>query len=101
MKPFKLKLAATFTALILLSAGQLASAFYDPCLGRWVNRDPLGESGFDVIRAHSSSVLIDDHNLHRLVSNNPINNNDYMGLAAVPSGTCSGATPLNNNSAEC
>jgi RHS repeat-associated protein len=100
MKPNK-QLTSSLTLVILLAATHLASAFYDPSLGRWLNRDPIGDSGFDAIRAHASSLLVDDHNRHRFVSNNPINNNDYLGLAAVPAGTCSGATPLNNDSAEC
>jgi RHS repeat-associated protein len=40
--------------------------FYDPTLGRWINRDPLGEKG--------------DINLYRAVQNNPVNNVDPWGL---------------------
>ena len=32
------------TLLALLSVGQMASAYYDPGVQRWINRDPLGES---------------------------------------------------------
>jgi hypothetical protein len=30
---------------ILLTATYTASAFYDPTIGRWINRDPIGERG--------------------------------------------------------
>ena len=33
------------TLLALLSAPHLASAFYDPGVQRWINRDPIAESG--------------------------------------------------------
>jgi len=100
MKPNKHKLTPTLALFLFLSAAQIVSAFYDPALGRWLNRDPIGDSGFDAIREHPTSLLVDNLNRHRFVSNNPINNNDYLGLA-VPAGTCSGATPLNNDSTEC
>lgn len=36
-----------FVALLgLLSAPHLTSAYYDPGLQRWINRDAIGESGF-------------------------------------------------------
>jgi RHS repeat-associated protein len=101
MKLIKNKFTSSLIISVFLCAAQLVSAFYDPSLGRWINRDPIGDSGFDAIREQATSLLVDNLNRHRLVSNNPVNNIDYMGLAAVPSGTCSGATPLNNNSAEC
>jgi uncharacterized protein RhaS with RHS repeats len=33
------------TLLALLSAPDLASAYYDPGVQRWINRDPIGEWG--------------------------------------------------------
>ena len=39
------------TVLALLLAAPLASAYYDPSVQRWINRDPLGESGFEATRA--------------------------------------------------
>jgi RHS repeat-associated protein len=40
--------------------------FYDPSLGRFINRDPIGESG--------------GNNLYAFAGNNPVNRWDYLGL---------------------
>ena len=43
--------------------------FYSPSMGRWINRDPLGEAG--------------GVNLYAMVRNNPVNFVDFYGLARV------------------
>jgi RHS repeat-associated protein len=40
--------------------------FYSPYLGRWINRDPIGEAG--------------GMNMYAAMSNNPVNNVDPLGL---------------------
>ncbi|MBC9868968.1 MAG: hypothetical protein F7O42_14040, partial [Opitutae bacterium] len=40
--------------------------YYNPSLGRFINRDPIGEAG--------------GLNLYGFVGNNPVNYNDYLGL---------------------
>ena len=45
--------------------------YYSPDLGRWLNRDPLGESG--------------GFNLYAIAANNIINLIDYLGLGCDPS----------------
>jgi RHS repeat-associated protein len=45
MKTFIAKLTTSLALFLFLSAAQIASAFYDPSLGRWLNRDPIGEKG--------------------------------------------------------
>jgi len=55
-------------ALLLLSTLQL-SAFYDPNLQRWPNRDPLGEDG--------------GHNLYGYLRNSPVDAIDPFGEAEV------------------
>ena len=59
-----------FVSLMAYCAGLCnASAFYDPGTQRWLNRDPLGESG--------------GKNIFRFVGNNPIYNIDKYGLFVV------------------
>lgn len=53
------------TLLALLSAPHLASAYYDPGVQRWINRDPLGEKG--------------SRNASQFVANNPPNEMDPLG----------------------
>ena len=56
-----------FLALsLLLSTVQIASAFYDPNTQRWINRDPIGETG--------------GINLSGFVANNAISHYDAVGL---------------------
>ena len=71
------------------------SAFYDPCQQRWLNRDPIGELGFEVLRYHNSKPLrliallrrISGNNLYELVGNQPTDIYDAQGLApASPTG---------------
>ena len=37
--------------LFVLLTAQIASAYYSPSTGRWLSRDPMGEPGFEVLRA--------------------------------------------------
>ena len=43
--------------------------YYDAANGRWLNRDPIGESGGE--------------NLYGMVGNDPVNRWDYLGLADI------------------
>jgi hypothetical protein len=52
-----------------LLAPHLASAYYDPGLQRWINRDPIGEEG--------------GYHLLRFVNNAPVANTDAQGLFGV------------------
>jgi uncharacterized protein RhaS with RHS repeats len=54
------------TLLALLAAPHLASAYYDPGVQRWINRDPVEERG--------------GLNLYAFVVNNPIGRADSYGL---------------------
>lgn len=40
-------------ALFALLTAQIASAYYCPSTGRWLSRDPIGEPGFETLRAAS------------------------------------------------
>jgi RHS repeat-associated protein len=53
--------------------------FYVPLLGRWINRDPIGERG--------------GVNLYAFVNNATLNESDWHGLAAAPNETPPGVWP--------
>jgi hypothetical protein len=55
--------------LLLLCSIDSANAFYDSSMGRWINRDPIGEGG--------------GINLHQFVTNNPVNEVDAYGEAVI------------------
>ena len=69
MKPRKLKFASSLALLVFLCATQLASAFYDPSLGRWLTRDPIEER--------------DGNNLYAFVHSNPVTAIDSLGLSTL------------------
>ena len=48
--------------------------------GRWPNRDPLGEPGFETLRRGISFVTGDGPNLYAFTGNNPVCRYDYLGL---------------------
>jgi hypothetical protein len=77
----QMKRALWFLILLaLLSAPHLASAYYDPGVQRWMNRDPVQEWG--------------GPNVYTYVGNNPINAVDPYGLlTAVVIGGPSPASP--------
>jgi hypothetical protein len=90
------------TLLALLTTSHLASAYYDPGVQRWINRDPLGEPGFEVMRGPNNRpaaavrprVAPSGRNLYGLVRNHPLSHYDPFGLAERGPGTiaCQQAT---------
>jgi RHS repeat-associated protein len=84
MKPLKWNLTSSLILFALLSVTQLASAFYDPSLGRWLTRDPLGEPGFEAPRRRMGNALGDGPNSYAFVGQNPVSRLDALGLAPVP-----------------
>ncbi len=65
---------------VALTMAQAASAFYDANLGRWINRDPIGEPGFEKVARDLTGGRSDSLNLYAFVSNDPIDNVDPLGL---------------------
>lgn len=59
-----------FSILLFLSVIQQAAAVYDPTVGRWLSRDPIGEMGAD------------GTNLYGYVRNNPSRYIDSLGLSS-------------------
>jgi RHS repeat-associated protein len=52
--------------------------FYDPNLQRWLNRDPIGELGFRILRKKFD--YSDNQRLFTFVENNPVTIVDSLGL---------------------
>jgi hypothetical protein len=50
----KNKILQILFALIVVFATNQASAYYSPSTGRWLSRDPMGEPGFELLRASSA-----------------------------------------------
>src|SRR5438309_187219 len=68
--------------LMLFTWAANASAFYNPQLQRWINRDPITEGGFDNLRNDFTEVVFYDQNAYSLVGNRPISLFDALGLYA-------------------
>jgi RHS repeat-associated protein len=60
-----------------------ARAFYAPATQRWLNRDPLGESGFETLRHRPPSMIGDGSNYYLFVENSPVGGIDEFGLFQV------------------
>ncbi len=71
-KPMKLNAIANRPFWLMLGwllLAMPAHAFYDPSLGRWLNRDPIGERG--------------GQNLYQFVHNDPVRHLDDDGLFVI------------------
>lgn len=78
--------------LIMLGGASAVEAYYDPGIQRWLNRDPLGENGFEKRRAahsYGESADVTDwepqdvsntSNLYEYVGNKPNMQIDSYGL---------------------
>lgn len=65
----RMRLLAWLSMLVLPLAPRVASAYYDPGVQRWINRDRIGELGAI--------------NLYGFNNNNPINSVDLHGLSVL------------------
>jgi len=71
--------------LALFSTPRLASAYYDPGVQRWINRDPLADVSADSLPAMNQGVSVtlweqeEGANLYAFVRNNPATNLDKEG----------------------
>jgi len=99
--------------LFVLLTAQVASAFYCPSTGRWLSRDPIGETGFEVLRAttarprvasigtpptarwiyRDANAEIKEPNRYDFVDNDAVNGWDLFGLAIA-------GTPADNDPAD-
>lgn len=84
---------ATAIAALLLSllVGQKAQAFYSPSSGRWLSRDPIGETGFRLANTRAMTPmrrLAIDFNEFCFLGNNSQSHCDMLGLAKTPIKSC-------------
>lgn len=75
--------------LVLISSTQFASAFYDPDVQRWINRDPLGDFGFKTLGHLIEDDKAAGQRAYCFVLNDPLNSIDAYGLAVTGSCLCS------------
>jgi len=85
MKPSAI---AVFNSLLLilinLAVAPAASAYYDPSVQRWINRDPIGEPGFQVASANSDKPIRQRSTmLYGFAGNAPVMRYDLHGLNPV------------------
>lgn len=63
-----------------LNTARTGFRFYNPDTGRWLNRDPLGETGFELKRFRSATLVGDGPNRFHFVFHRPIELIDVDGL---------------------
>jgi hypothetical protein len=71
--------------LFTLLSLQTTFAYYDPGMQRWINRDPVDELGFRVVRRPESSAT--QPHAYLFVKNEPANGIDALGLTHAPPDT--------------
>ena len=54
--------------------------YYNPSTGRWPNRDPLGEAGFEKFRSQGSHVYSYSGDIYLFAGNHPVDSVDPQGL---------------------
>jgi len=59
---------------------QLAFCFYNSSIGRWLNRDPVGEPGFELLRGRPGSPLVGASNRYLFANHDAVNYFDALGL---------------------
>ena len=77
--------------------------YYNACTGRWPNRDPIGEYGFQVthtalienmVAQTVEGTALESPNAYLFVRNNPTEAVDLLGLAEVETGVNRAETPF-------
>jgi RHS repeat-associated protein len=66
--------------LALFSTANVASGYYDPGVQRWINRDPMTESGFRTARHGHPASGRAEPNVYAYVVNQPLTEYDPLGL---------------------
>jgi RHS repeat-associated protein len=74
-----LRVSVGLTILFLATQAH-AMRWYSPSTGRWLSRDPINEPGFQLLTGRKSGNILEESNLYRFVSNDPITRFDSLGL---------------------
>lgn len=101
-RPFSLHTLSL--ALLLLCLASTSQAFFNPTVGRWASRDPIGEPGFTLLTSGRQFIVEiasdgegsgslshrrqNEVNFYTFVLNSPQNNVDPLGLISF-GGNCS------------
>lgn len=103
MNSTKSRLRFPYAALLLLLSFASASAYYDPGVQRWLNRDPINETGFELTSGMAQTRLPgpdQEANLFCFVQNQPTAYHDAFGLQygpgwtpGMPDGICRSKLP--------
>jgi hypothetical protein len=92
MKTQIIQLRCWLVLLSLAASLQITLGYYDPAAQHWINRDPVGEPGFQAAKALSSvghqvsfaRNAIRRQGLYHFVGNSPLSVVDAFGLSGVP-----------------
>jgi hypothetical protein len=74
------KLTFPLSFLLLVLSHLPAAAYYDPGLQRWLNRDPIGEAGFQTSTALQPDGWVNKDDPYTFVENTPPTLLDAQGL---------------------
>jgi RHS repeat-associated protein len=83
MKTLLAQMTRSLPLLLLFVSVSDASAFYNPQLQRWLNRDPIDESGSQLLRKQSG-IELPSANPYQFAYNNALKDIDPYGLQSVP-----------------
>lgn len=83
MKSIRLQTTWAVALLGVILTVQTASAFYNPELGRWATRDPIGEPGFAAIRGRYQKEARFGANQYLFNLNDPCDYVDPEGLTVL------------------
>jgi len=70
------------TLVTLFALPHRASAYYDPGVQRWINRDPVQEPGFEVVRGGALWPHL-NRGAFQFVENDPLDQIDPLDLSSV------------------
>jgi hypothetical protein len=86
-----LKLVLRLSLLLLAPGSFHAAAYYDPSFQRWLNRDPINDSGFDLFDYPRAARMNYHGGTFSFAGNSPGILIDPLGLKVWPGKSCKGS----------